>query len=176
MTQNDCSSILNLQRVQIICPPPRVQFRPPTNPTVDEMAFSGDLPSEILLALSKSEPILSQEAFPNATFAEIKAALDKLASRSMVTYQTLENDEAALEPEAEGIVANGSHEARVFEALRQAVEGLTIQDLEKAIGDKNVTKLGQGKAFREKWISKASDGKLKAAVSASRFQQRTAQG
>lgn len=172
MTQSGRSSILDLQHVQIICPPPRVQSFPPSNPTVDEMASSGDLPSEILLALSKSEPILSQETFPNATFAEVKAALDKLASRSMVTYQTLENDEAALEPEAEGIVANGSHEARVFEALRQAVEGLTVQDLEKAIGDKNVTKVGQGKAFKEKWISKTSDGKLKASVSTSRPRHR----
>ena len=133
------------------------------------MASSGDFSSEILLELSKSDPILSQETFPNATFAEVKAALDKLASRSMVTYQTIENDEAALEPEAEGIVANGSHEARVFEVLRQAVEGLTVQDLEKAIGDKNVTKVGQGKAFKEKWISKTSDGKLKASVSTSRY-------
>lgn len=82
----------------------------------------------------------------------------------MVTYQTIENDEATLEPEAEGIVKNGSHEARVFEALRQAVEGLTVQDLEKAIGDKNVTKVGQGKAFKEKWIAKTSDGKLKASA------------
>lgn len=139
------------------------------------MASSGDLPSEILLALSKSEPILSQEAFPNATFAEVKAALDKLASRSMVTYKTIEKDEAALEPEAEGIVANGSHEARVFEALRQAVEGLTVQDLEKAIGDKNVTKVGQGKAIKEKWISRTGDGKFKASVSASRSHQRRAQ-
>ncbi|KAI3397607.1 hypothetical protein diail_10580 [Diaporthe ilicicola] len=130
------------------------------------MASSGDFPSEILLALSKSDPILSQETFPKATFAEVKAALDKLASRSMVTYQTIEKDEATLEAEAEGIVANGSHEARVFEALRQAVEGLTVQDLEKAIGDKNVTKVGQGKAFKEKWISKTSDGKLKASTDA----------
>lgn len=133
------------------------------------MASSGDFPSEILLALSKTDPILSQEAFPNRTFAELKAALDKLASRSMVAYQPIENDEASLEPEAEGIVKNGSHEARVFEALRQAVEGLSVQDLEKVIGDKNVTKLGQGKAFKEKWISRTSDGKFKASVSTSRL-------
>jgi len=44
------------------------------------------------------------------------------------------------------------------------MEGLTVQELEKAIGDKNVTKLGQGKAFREKWISKSKDGKLVATV------------
>lgn len=121
--------------------------------------------TEILQALDKAAPINSQDAFPAASFAELKAALDRLASRSMVTYDQIEKDEPVLEAEAEQIVANGSHEARVFEALRQAVEGLSVQDLEKAIGDKNVTKVGQGKAFKEKWIAKTSDGKLKASVS-----------
>lgn len=171
MTQNGLKQHFRSTSRPDNLPSPSSTIPPPT-PAVDEMASSGDFPSEILLALSRSDPVLSQETFPNATFAEVKAALDKLASRSMVTYQTIEKDEAALEPEAEGIVANGSHEARVFEALRQAVEGLTVQDLEKAIGDKNVTKVGQGKAFKEKWISKTSDGKLKASVSASRSHQR----
>lgn len=125
-------------------------------------ATSGDLAVRILHALDKSSPLLSAEAFPDATFAQLKSAVDRLASRDMVRYDPIERDEAILEPEAEEIVANGSHEARVFEALRQAVEGLTVQELEKAIGDKNVTKVGQGKAFKEKWISKTSDGKLKA--------------
>lgn len=129
------------------------------------MATSGDLTTEILQALSKASPIQSQDAFPQASFNELKAALDRLASRSMIKYEQIEKDEPILEPEAEQIVANGSHEARVFEALRQAVEGLSVQDLEKTIGDKNVTKVGQGKAFKEKWIAKTSDGKLKASVS-----------
>lgn len=72
----------------------------------------------------------------------------------MVTYDTIEREEAILEPEGEQIAASGSHEARVFDALRSAVDGLTVQDLEKTIGDKSVVKIGQGKAFKEKWISK----------------------
>jgi phenylalanyl-tRNA synthetase alpha chain len=115
---------------------------------------SGDLPIQLLQALDKSSPLLSSEAFPNIRFQELKAALDRLASREMIKYDTLDREEAILEPEGEQIAANGSHEARVFEVLRKAVEGLTVQELEKEIGDKNVTKLGQGKAFREKWISK----------------------
>ncbi|EAQ91105.1 hypothetical protein CHGG_03040 [Chaetomium globosum CBS 148.51] len=113
-----------------------------------------DLPSEVLQALSKSDLISSTEAFPDVPFKSIKAALDRLASRSMVTYEQVEREEAFLEPEAEIIVSHGSHEARVFEAVRQAVDGLSIQDLESKIGDKTVTKLGQGKAFKEKWIKK----------------------
>jgi len=124
-----------------------------------------DLALQLLKALSETDgPLLSAEAFPNSTFTEVKAALDRLASREMVQYEPLERDEAILEPEGEQIAAHGSHEARVFEALRQALDGLTVQELEKAIGDKNVTKVGQGKAFKEKWISKTKDGKLKATV------------
>ncbi|KAF2739337.1 putative phenylalanine--tRNA ligase beta chain [Polyplosphaeria fusca] len=123
---------------------------------------SADLPIEILHALDKSTPLLSSEAFPNVKFLDLKSALDRLASREMIRYDTLEREEAILEPEGEQIAANGSHEARVFEVLRKAVEGLTVQELEKEIGDKNITKLGQGKAFKEKWISKTKDGKLQA--------------
>ncbi|KAI2607690.1 tRNA synthetases class II core domain (F)-domain-containing protein [Hypoxylon fragiforme] len=123
---------------------------------------SGDLTTHILQSLDNSSPLLSTEALPTAGFAEVKAALDRLASRDMVSYETIEREEAILEPEGELIAANGSHEARVFEALRSAVDGLTVQDLEKAIGDKNIVKIGQGKAFKEKWISKTKDGKFKA--------------
>ncbi|KAM0332460.1 hypothetical protein ACHAQA_002741 [Verticillium albo-atrum] len=121
---------------------------------------SGDLATRILLALSQKDPLLSVESFPESPFADIKAALDRLASRSMVSYETIEREEASLEPEGQQFVEFGSHEARVFEALRQAVDGLSVVDLEKAIGDKAVTKNGKGKAFKEKWIATSKDGKL----------------
>ncbi|OAA45377.1 phenylalanyl-tRNA synthetase alpha chain [Metarhizium rileyi] len=124
---------------------------------------AGDLATQILLALDTESPLLSSAAFPTIPSTEVKGALDRLASRDMVKYETIDREEAILEPEGEQIAANGSHEARVFEALRTAVEGLTIQELEEAIGDKNVVKIGQGRAFREKWISKTTDGKFKAA-------------
>lgn len=124
-----------------------------------------DLPIEILQALSQNSPILSSEAFPSYKSTEVKGALDRLASRSMVTYDTIEREEPLLEPEAVGIAANGSHEARVFEALRKALEGLTVSELEAAVGDKNVVKVGQGKAFKSKWIAKGKEGRLVASVS-----------
>ena len=70
-----------------------------------------------------------------------------------------------LENEGQEIAANGSHEARVFEALRQAMNGLTVAELEATVGDKNVAKVGQGKAFKSKWIAKGKDGRLVASVS-----------
>lgn len=128
-------------------------------------APSGDLTTRILYTLSQKDHLLSAEAFPEVPFVDIKAALDRLASRSMVKYETIEREEAILEPEGQQIAEHGSHEARVFEALRQAVGGMTVQDLEKTIGDKTVTKVGQGKAFKEKWVKKSDDGKLVAVVS-----------
>ncbi len=124
-----------------------------------------DLVSTILNTLdSSSAPLLSSDAFPLVPFADLKAALDRLASRSMVEYKTLESEEVLLEAEGSQILAHGSHEVRVFEALRKAVDGLTVQELEDEIGDKSVTKVGQGKAFREKWIAKGKDGRLVATV------------
>jgi len=126
---------------------------------------STDLAIAILHKLSQKDPFVSAQEFPDTKSTDVRGALDKLAARLMVSFETLERDEAILEPEGEEIAAKGSHEARVFEALRQAMDGLTIPDLEKAIGDKTVTRLGQGKAFKEKWITKTKDGKFKAAVS-----------
>jgi phenylalanyl-tRNA synthetase alpha chain len=124
----------------------------------------GDLPSEILQILSQKEPVLSSEAFPSQKSDAVKGALDRLASRSMVVYDTIDREEAVLEPEAVEIEANGSHEARVFEALQKSMDGLTIAELEAAVGDKNVVKVGQGKAFKSKWIAKGKDGRLVASV------------
>ncbi|KAK1690709.1 tRNA synthetase class II core domain-containing protein [Colletotrichum godetiae] len=121
---------------------------------------SGDLTSQILLALSQKDPILSAEHFPEFHFTDVKAALDRLGSRSMVTYESIDREEAILEAEGKQIAEHGSHEARVFEAVRKALEGLTVQELEAAVGDKDVTKNGRGKAFKEKWITKNGDGKF----------------
>lgn len=122
-----------------------------------------DLPSEVLQLLSQNEPLLSAEAFPSIKSTEVKAALDRLASRSMVTYETIDREEMILEPEAEGIVANGSHEARVFELLSAQMEGLTIPELEKSMGKEEV-KVGQARAFKSKWIGKGQGGRLVATV------------
>lgn len=89
-----------------------------------------DLTAEVLNVLSQTdEKILSTEAFPSTPSSEIKSALDRLKSREMVVYEKIDKDEAVLTAEAEGIAANGSHEAKVFEAVLQAVEGMKISDL-----------------------------------------------
>lgn len=89
-----------------------------------------DLTAKVLDQLSQTEGhILSTDAFPSIPSAEIKSALDRLRSREMVIYDTIDRDEAILTTEAEGVAANGSPEAKVFEAVRTAIEGLKISDL-----------------------------------------------
>lgn len=89
-----------------------------------------EVTSQILEALDQTNAsILSADAFPSVDFTAMKSALDRLGSRSMIIYRQLDREEATLTPEAEGIAAEGSHEAKVFEAVRQAVDGLKIADL-----------------------------------------------
>lgn len=89
-----------------------------------------DLTTEVLDALSSTdESVLSTNAFPSTPSTEVKSALDRLKSRDMISYEAIDKDEAILTPEAEVIAANGSHEAKVFEAVLQAVDGMKISDL-----------------------------------------------
>jgi hypothetical protein len=93
-------------------------------------AIMVDLTAQVLDALSQTEePILSTDAFPSIPSTEIKSALDRLKSREMVIYDTIDKEEAILTAEAEGVAANGSPEAKVFEAVQTAIEGLKISDL-----------------------------------------------
>jgi phenylalanyl-tRNA synthetase alpha chain len=113
-----------------------------------------DLPTQILHKLNASSGTLSSSDFPDVPTLSLKAALDSLKSRDMVTYTTVDTEVPTLTPEAEVIVEKGSHEARVFEAvLSKGLEGLKIGDLEGAVG-KESAKVGQGKAFKEGWIKK----------------------
>jgi len=89
-----------------------------------------DLTAQVLDTLSQTEDsILSTDAFPSIPSTEIKSALDRLKSREMVAYETIDKDEATLTAEAEGVAANGSAEAKVYEAVRAAMAGLKIAEL-----------------------------------------------
>ncbi|KAL1884569.1 Phenylalanyl-tRNA synthetase, beta subunit, cytoplasmic [Paecilomyces lecythidis] len=119
--------------------------------------MASDMTAPILDALSSADgPILSTEAFPSTPSLTIKAALDRLASRQMVEYTTFDREVIALTEEGESVVANGSHEAKVFEAVVAAMDGLKIGDLPGIVGKDNA-KIGQGNAFKRGWIKKDKD-------------------
>ncbi|KAF7713300.1 Phenylalanine--tRNA ligase, alpha subunit [Penicillium ucsense] len=122
---------------------------------------SSDLTKPVLDALSASdEPILSTDAFPSHPSSNVKSALDRLGSRQMIEYETLEKEVYVLTPEGDEIAANGSHEAKVFAAVVAAMDGLKISDLPGVVGKDNA-KVGQGNAFKRGWIKKDND-KLRA--------------
>lgn len=117
-----------------------------------------DLTAQVLTVLASAEgPIVTSEAFPNVPFTTVKSAVDRLRSREFITAEQLDRLELRLTPEGESIADKGSNGARVFEAVRAALEGLKIKDLPKAVGDANVAKFGQGDAFKSKWIKKDGD-------------------
>jgi len=100
-----------------------------SNAAANTTTMANELPNAVLSALAEQCPILSSDAFPGVPSTTIKSALDRLASREMVAYETIVREEVALTEEGKGIAAEGSHEAKVFEAVRKAVEGLKITEL-----------------------------------------------
>lgn len=94
------------------------------------LQMAEDLIPEVLDALSTTDgSILTANIFPSIPFNTIKSALDRLGSRELISYKQIDREEAILTEEGHGIAASGSHEAKVFEAVRNAVEGLKIGDL-----------------------------------------------
>lgn len=80
----------------------------------------------------------------------------------MVTYTSHETLSHVLTPEGASIALNGSHEARVWDAVPVKGEGepMTSKELEAKIGGESA-KVGQGRAFKNKWISKEGNGFVK---------------
>ncbi|KAK4706111.1 phenylalanyl-tRNA synthetase alpha chain, partial [Phenoliferia sp. Uapishka_3] len=105
---------------------------------------------------ASGHPIVGPE--PEQQLA-LKGALDSLLLREMITY-TSENPELhVLTAEGQAIAQNGSHEFLVWEALSPDAP-LTAKEIEAKVG-KDVAKIGQGKAMKNKWIEKKGDGFLR---------------
>ncbi len=103
----------------------------------------------------------------------------------MITYEAITSTDYALTPEGSEIASRGSHEAVLWAALPAKGEGepLSIPELkvrgpcvrqqsltkltyllddlvQKMLGEET-TKVGQSRAFRNKWISKEGAGFVK---------------
>ncbi|KAF2792836.1 hypothetical protein K505DRAFT_325892 [Melanomma pulvis-pyrius CBS 109.77] len=114
-----------------------------------------NLTQEVLDLLDTKSPLQTSDDFSAISQRDIKAALDRLASRSMVEFVTNDAEEAVLTKEAETIVADGSHEFRVWAAVKDAGK-IPIKELAKVVGAESA-KVGQGNAFKHKWIKKDGD-------------------
>jgi phenylalanyl-tRNA synthetase alpha chain len=111
-----------------------------------------DLTQEILDHLEAQSPFRTEEIFPDVSQVEIKAALDRLASRNMVEYETRETEVVLLSDEGTQIVKEGSHEYKVWDAVRQNGK-VKVKDMPNIVGAASA-KVGQGNAFKNKWIKK----------------------
>ncbi len=80
----------------------------------------------------------------------------------MITYTTHETVSHVLTHEGAQIALQGSHEARVWSACPLKGEGppLPIKELQAKVGPETA-KIGQGQAFKNKWIGKEGDGLVK---------------
>ncbi|KAK0551598.1 Phenylalanyl-tRNA synthetase, beta subunit, cytoplasmic [Tilletia horrida] len=88
----------------------------------------------------------------------LQGVLNSLSSRDMIKYSNHDEISYALTPEAAQIVSEGSHEARLWNALpADSSEGLTIDALKEKIGAASL-KVGQGNAMKKKWIVKLPAG------------------
>ncbi|KAK5054029.1 hypothetical protein LTR84_001991 [Exophiala bonariae] len=117
-----------------------------------------DLTAQVLNVLASADgPILTSDVLPNASLIPVKAAVDRLRSRGFLEAEQIDRIELHLTAEGEEIANNGSNGAKVFEAVRAALEGLKIKDLPTAVGDASVAKFGFGDAFKAKWIKKEGE-------------------
>ncbi|EMC99472.1 hypothetical protein BAUCODRAFT_29824 [Baudoinia panamericana UAMH 10762] len=112
-----------------------------------------DLTQEILNAVDEHETVPTNELFPHTSQAEIKAALDRLASRQMVEYDTNDKEHVVLTQEGQDIVDEGSHEYKVWDAVHKAGK---LSPKDQALSTPSA-KLGQGNAIKLKWIKKDGD-------------------
>ncbi|KAE8233903.1 hypothetical protein CF326_g1061 [Tilletia indica] len=88
----------------------------------------------------------------------LQGVLNSLSSREMITYSNHDELSFALTSEGAQIVTEGSHEARLWNALpADSTQGLSIDALKEKIGAGSL-KVGQGNAMKKKWIVKLPDG------------------
>ena len=78
-----------------------------------------DLTKEILTLLETKPEIHTADDFPDVSQVEIKAALDRLASRQMIQYDTVEAEKVILTKEGQVICDEGSHEFKVWDAVKR---------------------------------------------------------
>lgn len=78
-----------------------------------------DVTLQILEALDTKPSFDTSAEFPQIAQNEVKAALDRLASRLMITYETKDTEQVLLTPEAQTICDEGSHEFKVWDAVKK---------------------------------------------------------
>ncbi|OMJ21883.1 Phenylalanine-tRNA ligase alpha subunit [Smittium culicis] len=119
--------------------------------------MSAELQSQLLQILDKDGSIsnTSDLKIEGLDQLDVFSALKSLESKQMVEFAAIDKELWMLTAEGSEIVKLGSHEARVFDSVPEGSEGITIADLAAKLGPS--AKIGQGKAFQNKWVAKKGD-------------------
>lgn len=91
-----------------------------------------DVTKVILDALESSPALETSKDLSDIPRSETKAALDRLASRQMVQYKSNDTEIIELTAEGQQICDEGSHEYRVWDAVRRS-QRLEMKDLAVSI-------------------------------------------
>ncbi|PVU94415.1 hypothetical protein BB561_002570 [Smittium simulii] len=121
------------------------------------LSMATELQQNILLFLSQSGSIANTAALEDGKLDQqiVFSALKSLESRAFVEFSAIEQESWLLTEEGSQIMENGSHEVRVFNQVPEGEDGISIADLTSKLGA--IAKIGQGKAFKNSWISKKGD-------------------
>lgn len=123
-----------------------------------------DLQLQLLKAVDANNGISNTLDLPEFSKLDanlLQSNLTSLWAKEMIIFNKIETDYWVLNEEAEEILAQGSHEIRLLNEVLKSLDGLKISDVNTKLGA--IGKLGQGKAFKNGWISK-NDDKLVAKV------------
>lgn len=108
---------------------------------------NGDIEDTLLLRLNGNKQVIDQQ--------KIQGCLNSLASKEMVKYDIISREYFFLTPEAKEIVLNGSPEARIFNAISLATDGITLEELSKMVGPS--LEFGQKQVFKNRWVKKVGN-------------------
>lgn len=121
-----------------------------------------DLQHRLLARLDadgKIDNTLQVDEFKALDSQQLQAALTSLAAKLMVTLTKKETDQWNLTDEAKRYVAAGATpEIEVVKAVlsKPAGEGMLVAEIQEAV-TKPIAAVGQGKAFKNKWLKKDGD-------------------
>ncbi|KAI8872717.1 hypothetical protein GQ42DRAFT_161071 [Ramicandelaber brevisporus] len=132
-------------------------------PAAVEQSASSEA-SSLELSLFLLSLLDKEEAIPDSAQVEYQGkllthdptakSLQSLWAREMVTFDQLKREVWTLTDEGSEIVEQGSHEWRVFQAVKAAgPDGIEMKQLQEQLGP--AASIGQGRAMKNKWISKA---------------------
>lgn len=114
-----------------------------------------DLQLRILHTLDKEGVIENTlTTFPELQSQEVQAALNSLKARFKITYKSIEKEKWNLTKEGQEIVKDGSHEYRLLETVLK-LQRLKLSEVGNVLGASG--KLGQQRAFKNRWIGKDGD-------------------